>query len=631
MSDVLNIFLIGLTSLILLFLLAQCLKRVYRELDDFKSIVLVILSITSIYAGIKSELHSYLIAVFLLFTYILIKKAIRKPVNLPKAVFSQSAWTESLVLFVFYYCFSFFVFNIRVFFESSSYSNLHPDFSFYAGVSELLSTRGTESILIDAVIDGQKSFVFYHYFELWFNGMISSFSGVTHLNSLMFITLPLFSSVMLKGVNQLLKDSSIVSSSRKITYYFIPVTILFLFPYTSTFRWVMSLGSKFEPWNNTMLSLNPIKYIIVVSGLIYLFLDYKANKLKNTVIILMFLTLAYPTTLFAVLPSVFLWLLLYGRQFKRETVFDYLISLLIIFVVFLRVSDNIPSKQINSTSTLTLIKQFYFLNPKRFLLFITEPVLRTIYITIAFLPLIMLLWFERSRLKNLFANNKVIISFFGIAYAVSAIGIVFLDFSFDGDQLHTNLFYPLYILLFFFGLAFLLYSRIRKLGLAALVLLCFTVLLNATGVFYKEKNNESLACENLSSIISTLSTSGGGQVFLADTNYFKKQRHKNIYLGIPAANLRKIVSNYYPQCLSLDRIKLSNLSDTFNFEKTIKSAHFYEDIVSKRLTYKEVFSQSRDLNVLIIQKTAPEFNDAETVFEVTKLGEIGQFAFYRRK
>ncbi|MGK0447502.1 MAG: hypothetical protein ACJA2M_001277 [Polaribacter sp.] len=636
MDDLFILLLNGLLTISVLTLLAFIFNKLTKEQSIFKSISIVILALTTAYALILSSFTSYLLIIFIFLVYAIFRNIIFKNKKSSDFGCHKINVLKEGALILFYFLVSFFLLNIQSIIQDTLYINLHSDFSFYAGVSEILSRTGIENTTIDIALDGQKSFAFYHYFELWFNGLLSDLFSITHLKSLMYLTLPVLSTVMLRGLFELQQNYFYKYPVFKTNWkYLLPLSIFFLLPFTITFRWLLSLGSDFNPWNPSIVLTMSIKWIIVLGSLIYIYVDYKKNKLNNIVLIAGFMCVVYPTTMIATLPSLIIWILLFRKRLPKIAIWDMLIITSTIFVVMWYLNSfnnnlNFPSN-IEIPSTLSMIQDYYLQDKSNLLLFIKEPVLRTIYILIGFTPLLVLIYFKRHSLKKIFFNHYTLVSLFAVIYLVSIFGVVLLDFSVNGDQIHTNIFYPLYILIFYVGLIYLLKDKNTKISASALILLVVAIGLNIYGLSSKIALTEKVETKNYNTIIDNLKNFDGESVYIVDVDYFKLATNKNFYFEMPGPNLRFDVSNHFPTLLSLDRLKINSLTDKFFGGSIYISAKYLDQVVNKDLTYQEVFNNNDKLKLIIIQNSSPEIENAEGEFSADYIGEIDGFSYYKRR
>ena len=636
MENTLTLFVYGLIVVSVLFSGGLMLSKVFKETSYFRNTVLAILVATTTYALLVSSFRSYLLILLVFFVYAFVKRKIFPSNGTLNETTPHTAWWKPWLLILSYFSFSFFVLNAQLLLEKGPYSSLHPDFSFYASVSEILAKTGIENRLIDTALEGEVSFSFYHYFELWFNALVSTLLDLTHLKVLMYVTIPAFASVMLLGVYELQQKLFGKYGLFKTNWkYLIPLSILFVFPFTISLRWMLSLGSNFTPWNPSIALNLPFKWIIVLSGFVFLFVDYKEKKLYNVLLIFGFISVVYPTTMVATLPSLLLWFLFFRKQLPRVVLWDVIVTTLTIGLVMWRVSTfNTPpvaSEMIASPSTLSLIKE-YFLeeNKSRLLLLVKEPILRTLYVLVAFAPLLALLWFKKDALKKHIEAHYILVVLIGFIYLLSAGGIVLLEFSYNGDQLHRNIFYPLFVLLFQMVVLYLLVDGKRNVRIAGFTILLISMSLNISGILNKVSTQQPVETQNAEAIIKAMNTEDGKSMFIADTTYFHNTRRKNFYFVLPGYNLRFDVANYFPHCLSMDRINLETEGDWFNLGTVFNSGRCFKPIMIEKLAYSAVFREAEDVEFLIIDQNTPEFRDAEKEFNVEYLGKIGHFAYFKK-
>jgi hypothetical protein len=635
MNNIIALFIVGLIIVNFIFFLGKALNVFTKTESDFKNIVFVIVGITSIFALIKSSFNSYLLILFLFFIYFFIKNKFFTKAPLHKEIKTEQNKIKNWILLCAYFVASFVILNLQLIFENGAYSSLRQDFSFYAAISEILSTSGIETYIIDNGTAAKEGYKFYHYFELWTNGLFSIIWKYSHLQTLMFITIPVYSSIMLLGVFELMntfKNGTIMN--HKLWLKILPISILFLYPFTITFRWVLSFGNSFEPWNPSIAFYIYLKWIIVIGGFIFLLLDYKKNQHKNTILILACIGVVYPTTMLTIIPSLMLWALFYRNKMTKSNWIDLGVAVIIIGAVMWKV--NLLNKAIPIQSGFTnpsmgsIIKEYFLSDLSNLLSFIIEPLLRTIYILIAFLPLIILLWAQKKVLLQKYAKHAQLVVLFVVMYLLSIFGIVILDFSYDGDQLHRNIFSPLYVIITLFGFLYVFNHATKYIVKIGVGIFIFTIMLNIIGMTHMLKSQEIPNQQGLENIIKTMKNNYGETVFIAGEDYFKNTRRKNINFIVPAHNLRFYLNNYNPHCLSIDKIKLEDESDFFNLGNMQTSSRYFKEIIINKETYVDVFKNNNKIGYLIIEQQAEEFINAEEVFDVKMLGFIENFFFYKK-
>jgi hypothetical protein len=300
-----------------------------------------------------------------------------------------------------------------------------------------------------------------------------------------------------------------------------------------------------------------------------------------------------------------------------------------LYVVF---NGVLPETSNAGPETLDLVISYFTEDYTRIFLLIKEPILRTGYILLAFSPLLILLWFHYKKrgMLTFIKEKKDLIVFLCIAYFISVVGIVLLSFSKDGDQIHSNIFYPFYILLVFlcFVKLFFANSLLRNLAIS---LFLVTLSISVYGSIDYSKSIENPDLENREAIIEALKGNRGKIIWVGSEEAFYNTRRKNIDFIIPGHNLRFYVEDYFPQCLSLDRIKLESINDQFNLGQTILSSQYYNEIIEQGLTYKEVIDRHDEIQFLIIDKKAPEYLTIEEKYKAFKLGSIDGFVYFELK
>lgn len=623
----------GFLVITIFYFVGQLLRGNTLKLSLFNKLIVGSIFFTTIYALIISGFTSYLIIIPVLVIYNIIinRKSYNLRIkdlyyNLRGIPLRKELFSITLPL----YSISFLIFTGRYMPEIDGYLYAHPDFSFYAAISEILNQTGIESRLFDPALNGTKHFVFYHYFELWLNAAISRFTGFTSLFTIIFILIPVLVTVLLVGVFEYLKTFYDYFINKFWLTILLSVSTVFLFPYTITLRWLLNFGNKFDPWNPSIAMNTSIKWSIVATGLLYLVAEYKTNKLKNIPIILAFLAVIYPTTMIAIFPSLLLWSLYLILNKNYKLVRDNISVCLIIVagMMYVNLFGSLPKT--GNVSTLDYVISFFTEDTSKLILFIKEPLLRSLYILFAFSPFLILLFFvfKRKGILEILKKYKDLIIILSILYITSVFGVVLLEFTYDGDQIHRNIFYPLYILmtLFFFLKLFSASSKIKKISISLLII---TILLNVFGVINYHEKFEKPVITNKDKIIDALNKENSNTVFISSEEALYNKRRKHPYFVFPGYNLRFYVKNYFPKTLSLDKIKIETLSDKQYLEEAVKTTEFYDEVVNQGKSYKDIIDKNDNIDVLIIDNRSKEFNDFKMTYNLEEIGQIDEFVYFK--
>jgi len=639
MEQYLLAFLFGLLAIFILYIIGHILQGQKSFSNSFTKLVIGILVVTTGYALVVSTFSSYLLIISLLFGYSFIKGRatynLSWQTQLRKNLASIPLKKEVLSIILPFFIVAFLILTGLHIPNLGGFINVHYDLSFYAAISEILNKTGIETKLFDPALDGVQHFNFYHYFELWLNAGLTKIFGFTSLYTLIFILIPLLVTVLFTGVFEYLRESNLYFRTKYWLPLALTITIVFLFPYTISLRWMLSLGTDFNPWNPSIANVThtTIKWTLVASGLLYLISDFKRNGIKNLPLILGFIAVIYPPTMITIVPSLFIWMFyaLYNKEFGAAKNSFFICGIIIAGMLYVVFNEALPETAKSIPGTLDLVISYFTEDYSRIFLLIKNPILRSGYILLAFSPLLILLWFhyKKKGLARIIEDKKSLVVFLCIAYFISVLGVAFLCFTYDGDQLHENIFYPLYILLVFFIFVKLFMSNVILRNLA-ISLFLVTLSLSIYGSIDYFKSRVYPDIENKEAIIQALKGSKGKIVWVSSEEAFYNTRKKNTNFIIPGHNLRFYVEDYFPQCLSLDRIKLESIYEQSNLSQTIQSSKYYNEIIEQGFTYKEVIERHDEIQFLIIDKKAPEYLTAEEKYKVFKLGVIGDYAFYAR-
>jgi hypothetical protein len=638
MEQYLLAFIFGLLSTFILYVVGHILQGQKSLSNSFTKLVIGVLVVTTGYALVVSTFSSYLLIIPLLFVYSFIKERasyhLSWQTQLRKSLAGIPFKKEVLSIILPFYILAFIIFTALYIPDLDGYLHVHPDFSFYAAISEILNKTGIESKLMTPAINGIKHFQFYHYFELWLNAGLTKVFGFTSLYTLVFILIPLLVTVLFTGIFEYLREFHPYFKTKYWLSLALSITVVFLFPYTISFRWLLSFGNDFNLWNPSIAMTTSIKWTVVASGLLYLISDFKRNGIKNLPLILGFIAVIYPPTMITIVPSLFIWMFyaLYNKEFGAAKNSFFICGIIIAGMLYVVFNGVLPETSNAGPGTLDLVISYFTEDYTRIFLLIKEPILRTGYMLLAFSPLLILLWFHYKKrgMLTFIKEKKDLIVFLCIAYFISVVGIVLLSFSKDGDQIHSNIFYPFYILLVFlcFVKLFFANSLLRNLAIS---LFLVTLSISVYGSIDYSNSIENPDLENKEAIIQALAVSKGKVVFLSSEETLKNKRRKHPNFIIPGYNLRFYVEDYFPHALSLDRIKIESIGDQFYLSQGIRSAQYYSEIIEHDLTYKEVIERHDEIKFLIIDKKAPEYLNAEKDYGAVKIGSIDGLVYFELK
>ena len=197
--------------------------------------------------------------------------------------------------------FSLYLFDLETFDPIIQFADVH----YWAHLSSRISDTGIESTLIqDGLFNEQQNISLYHYFDLWFNGFVSSVSGLNSSVSLMGVVYPLLAVLALDVSYSVITD---VFSSNKLG-------LISIFVLATIGGWtfcdidlITSGASFFE--NRGLLFYHSFKLIIIYPFLIILIQHYINNNRGGILFISLILFLIYPSvalSLFCLIGILFL-------------------------------------------------------------------------------------------------------------------------------------------------------------------------------------------------------------------------------------------------------------------------------------------------------------------------------------
>ncbi|UAM96611.1 hypothetical protein K8354_09675 [Polaribacter litorisediminis] len=642
MNTTFLLFLIGLSLISILIIFGFMLSKFTKENSLFKNIAIVIIAITATFALVQSNFRSYLLIAFILLIYALFRdKLFNKQISFTKQKLEHS-FVKTLVLGLFYFSISFVVLNLQLLTENNVYSSLHPDFSFYAAVSEILTTTGIENSDLSSALSGKLSYQFYHYFELWFNGLITIIINNTFLNTLMFVTIPCFSAIMLLGIYELQqKIFGQVKLLSSVIKYFIPLMILFVFPFMRTFSALVKYiaGENLGYWTNPSIASGiALKLIIVVSGITYLLLDYVKNKNKNIILICAFIGIVYPPTLVTIIPSIMIWQIFIIKQINKKIIFDNFILFISIGLVFLWINSfekgSIDNNVYDIPSTIEMIQTHFGSNIKKYLMYVISPLLTFIKLSFYVSPILILLFLKRKSLVNILKTKKDLIFLFTLFFVISSYGAGLLGYHKDGVQLYENIMLPIYILCIFLAFIYLISSKKTYIKVFTTIVLSLMLIINIYGFLGRRFSNnpEDNKVSNVNNIIDAYKKSSSKEsIMIASNDFYSDMRSKNTKFIIAGHNLRFFVNGYFPHTLSLDKIKMESMAEKAYLAKNLIRSKYFNEIIQQELSYKEVIKSNKEITFLIIDKEALENINAESEFSADYLGVIDGFSYYKRR
>ena len=561
----------------------------------YYKVILGFCTIISLYAIFRSNLHSYLLSMIPIGLYLL---------YLNKSNFISGYYDrlkniafKPLLVIIGLSVIVFILTLTQIFTIRGAYLDLHPNFSFYSGVSEILHMTGIESIYFDKALNREVHFTFYHYFEFWLNAIFLDITRLPSLYILVLVVFPFFATICCFGVYTIFREYQDTITKSSFTYFICSLLILFVAPFLRTFRWLLNLNGGDTPWNWSVLDNISIKSVIVLSGLILCYIIY-VNHRKFLPIAIIILGIMYLPTMVLLIPSMACWYVF--NVIVKDTRHNkiILVSIGILGISFAWILWQTHSDNVFSSSILSLIYQYFANDWSRLYILIKEPVLRTGWIFLTHLPFIVLgLYIFRVRLKSLLRSHSYLISFVTIAYILGVSGIALISFTNNGDQLMRNLFDPLFILTSTIVLVLGLFkSKDRITQILAYLTLSIVIVFNVYPTF-RAGNHLNLKAHL--QFKSLLSNKLNNVVFVNNQEFYKNTRRKNIYFIMPYHNLRGFFRGYFPQSLSLDKIKMSTLRDLLESEPIIKNANYYNQIVKLKKRPEKIIEQDSIMFIFV--------------------------------
>lgn len=170
----------------------------------FLELVFGVTFLIALYSIVKTRLLTVnLIFVFVFITYFFF--IARRKLCFPgrKSLYESFRHIHKDIIYVLIPCsLPFFLFEVYYLYSSSGIIFPHVDYFFYSELSGFLNYTGQENLWasINGVSTGQfKEIQPYHYFELWWNALISKIFHCPSVSSLLLITYPSLNSIVFIG------------------------------------------------------------------------------------------------------------------------------------------------------------------------------------------------------------------------------------------------------------------------------------------------------------------------------------------------------------------------------------------------------------------------------------------------
>jgi hypothetical protein len=218
------------------------------------------------------------------------------------------------------------------------------DHIFYSVVSSFLGEMKMESTMYDWILEPRKaSPTPYHYLELWFNTFVSRSSGILHLHTFEFITIP----VLYSGLGYLFVGHSRLTKSDK----YVPIAAFFS---------LMLLNLSFIPKAGPGFFAEP-KLIPLIGLLLIQWELWKEKKIEILVLSLIFYPLFNLTSIFVAggLSLLIFFGVLLGRNFNKSHLICYLIWVGLLLGYFLFYAVFKGEVAFNSGMSLSFFIDYY--------------------------------------------------------------------------------------------------------------------------------------------------------------------------------------------------------------------------------------------------------------------------------
>lgn len=297
-------------------------------------------------------------------------------------------------------------FAISILMQLLPYSS-NMDIPFYSKISEYLITNNIENNFhyFNSEITNSVGNNIYHYFDLWFNGIVgvlvsSKFSYMLVMKS---FTIPLFSSFIILGFCDFFRETKFHKQTYSITV--ILILVLLLISWSS----IINIGNPAWPIIHSIFQRSI--FVFHYFGLLAAFLMYyKSKNISHFIGYLMLL----PITSAATAPAIFVGsiLFLFYMFFIKKDIskhdfyvnVGFVITLAFIFFIFYRFTGISPESKITSGTGFYDIISYNFVIWKAIVHQTISLSLRTLLL--ASIPIIILI-VHRKKINNAFTDIVV--------------------------------------------------------------------------------------------------------------------------------------------------------------------------------------------------------------------------------
>jgi hypothetical protein len=462
------------------------------------------------------------------------------------------------------------VFSIRFFsfyHENGLFSITHPDYSFYARLSNYLLKFGKENLTGEPFFYQEYGSQPYHYFELWLTAALTFVSGLNVLVNLMAVTYSLLTVLVWIGIMACVEQikKNVTFLDKLVGFFLLFLTGLYVPLYDqSSFLSVASVFSV-NGWNYS-------KILTIYLFLLLTILFFLKGSKKEALCFSLILPIAYAATAPGILVGIFVWVIIdhlfYHRDivFLRQALFYIIVVALGIIGFYMLTSFPQTDSKINSLNQALYIRTFVNVIGGT-----------VIQISLLYAPFLILgLVAYRKKLLP-FINQSSYVWLFPLCFIFSLLSWATLHFMADSVQLFSNLSISLInivIILFTFSLKPWLKSAIFVLVL----LINFPRTALQSLVQSKYPGYSSAYVEKVCQQLSTVNPIGA---FLKNTSY-ESIFSKNHHFSVLGQSLLQCRSDLNPVSLSVFDIPIDSVSIYASQE---------EDMVKRTSFYKFVYKQ----------------------------------------
>ena len=602
----------------------------------FLRMVLGIISITTIFAIVKTSGSSILIGIVvisLLFVYFNKDSFLKTPnFKILKTDF-KVLYLYVLVLLIFNFLFFYIIYP-------NSFG-VHPDYLFYGALSDYITAFGKESTYLSIYNPEQLSNKLYHFFNEWCVGFISLLINRTGSYSLLYVFHPITYSILFIGLihlTQLITKTNISKSILLVSIFFIASSLSLGEGLPS----LLNIGGFHLRYASFLSTPSSSKLVIVTILLLMMIVFYNKKKEYNAVIILSLICFIWPSTVPGIVGGVSLYIL-YKYFYKKEKVlYEIIIISITIFcfaLLFLTQKNNIDVSPETQVSHLNQLQEYLAngLDIENFLKTLLETIGSRVYYYSILLVIIFLNFktLKSFLLKKHQYKDLFILLAFVIITAFIARSLLF--FITDSNQIFTNIFDNTLAKLVFFVV--LLVSIKNKF---TYIFVALFACLSIFTMYYQYSNIQSKALQNKE--LSTLEKEFSGKdnnfaVILKIENSAFSHISQVVYP--PLFELRSLSPSYFPVNLTiLDREYLyeNDLKLKSRYTGLMQNSAFYmylqdrefknndwpakkQFLIDSKINYLIVENgslEANQLNQLDIDKEIPSFNGSVKIYRLEK-------------